>query len=53
MTILPDICLNYFVSKVILSKILKNLRGKKVLGVYFGRNDIIRPGNKLPKKIRR
>lgn len=36
-TILTKLRLNYFVTKIVLSKVLKNLREKHVLVVYSGR----------------
>lgn len=47
-TILSEIYLNYFVSKIALSK---ELEGKYVLDVYFSRKDILRSAYKLPRKI--
>ena len=36
-TILTKLRLNYFVTKIVLSKVLKNLREKHVLAVFSGR----------------
>ena len=48
--LLPCIYLDYFESKLALTKIIKNIWEKYVLAVYFIRKDILRLANKLPRK---
>ena len=52
-SVLAYIYPNYFVSKISLSNILKNLRGKYLFAVYFGRKDILSSANKFSSKTGR
>ena len=51
MSILPSA--SYFLSKIVLSNVLQNLRENYVFAVNFGKTDILRSANVLPRKIGR